>query len=113
MLGVGAANTRDPNGVAWKQNKDFEDVLRRLNEGVDGQTDEEKSGIERKGKGADVRETSAEERESKKQRKRTRSRQEVKETKLTKKKKSDTKEVKEGTVPTTVPDGASTAPRRA
>jgi Pin2-interacting protein X1 len=32
MLGVGAANSKDPNGIAWKQNKDFEALLRRLNE---------------------------------------------------------------------------------
>lgn len=32
MLGIGAAHTKDPNGIAWKQNKDFEDVLRRLND---------------------------------------------------------------------------------
>ncbi|KAF8639515.1 hypothetical protein AX17_001420 [Amanita inopinata Kibby_2008] len=35
MLGIGAANMRDPNGIAWKQNKDFENLLKRLNEGVD------------------------------------------------------------------------------
>lgn len=31
MLGIGAAHQRDPNGIAWKQNKDFENLLRRLN----------------------------------------------------------------------------------
>ncbi|PFH53767.1 hypothetical protein AMATHDRAFT_133458, partial [Amanita thiersii Skay4041] len=35
MLGIGAANARDPNGIAWKQNRDFESVLRRLNEQVE------------------------------------------------------------------------------
>ena len=35
MLGIGAAHTRDPNGIAWKQNKDFENLLRRLNEQID------------------------------------------------------------------------------
>jgi Pin2-interacting protein X1 len=34
MLGIGAAQQRDPNGVAWKQNQEFESVLRRLNEGL-------------------------------------------------------------------------------
>ncbi|KAH7926952.1 hypothetical protein BV22DRAFT_1118534 [Leucogyrophana mollusca] len=34
MLGIGAAHQRDPHGVAWKQNRDFEALLRRLNEGV-------------------------------------------------------------------------------
>ncbi|KIY53980.1 hypothetical protein FISHEDRAFT_19780, partial [Fistulina hepatica ATCC 64428] len=32
MLGIGAANQRDPNGVAWKQSRDFETLLHRLNE---------------------------------------------------------------------------------
>ena len=32
MLGIGAGQQRDPNGIAWKQNKDFESLLRRLNE---------------------------------------------------------------------------------
>ncbi|KAF7298096.1 G-patch domain-containing protein [Mycena chlorophos] len=31
MLGIGAAQQRDPNGIAWKQNRDFERVLERLN----------------------------------------------------------------------------------
>jgi Pin2-interacting protein X1 len=35
MMGIGAANVKDPNGIAWKQNKDFEALLRRLNEGVE------------------------------------------------------------------------------
>ena len=34
MLGIGAAHQRDPNGLAWKQNQEFESVLRRLNEGL-------------------------------------------------------------------------------
>lgn len=32
MLGIGAAHQKDPNGIAWKQNKDFENLLKRLNE---------------------------------------------------------------------------------
>jgi Pin2-interacting protein X1 len=31
MLGIGAAHQLDPNGIAWKQNKDFERLLERLN----------------------------------------------------------------------------------
>ncbi|KAJ7209670.1 hypothetical protein GGX14DRAFT_452525 [Mycena pura] len=31
MFGIGAAQQKDPNGIAWKQNKDFEQVLERLN----------------------------------------------------------------------------------
>ncbi|KAJ7729533.1 hypothetical protein DFH07DRAFT_895623 [Mycena maculata] len=34
MLGIGAAQQKDPNGIAWKQNKDFERLLERLNAGV-------------------------------------------------------------------------------
>jgi Pin2-interacting protein X1 len=38
MLGIGAAHQRDPNGIAWKQNKDFENLLKRLNaSGEDGE----------------------------------------------------------------------------
>ncbi|KAF8160855.1 hypothetical protein B0H34DRAFT_698434 [Crassisporium funariophilum] len=33
MLGIGAAQKRDPDGIAWKQNKDFEVLLERLNAG--------------------------------------------------------------------------------
>jgi Pin2-interacting protein X1 len=43
MLGIGAANQRDPNGIAWKQNKDFENLLKRLNE-VNGLNDGEEDG---------------------------------------------------------------------
>ncbi|KAF8918158.1 hypothetical protein CPB85DRAFT_1157025, partial [Mucidula mucida] len=31
MMGIGAQHQKDPNGIAWKQNKDFENVLMRLN----------------------------------------------------------------------------------
>jgi Pin2-interacting protein X1 len=30
-LGIGAAHAKDPNGIAWKQNRDFERLLARLN----------------------------------------------------------------------------------
>ena len=45
MLGIGAANSKDPNGIAWKQNKDFEALLKRLNEGAEQSTSVE-MGIE-------------------------------------------------------------------
>jgi hypothetical protein len=32
MLGIGGAQQCGPNGIAWKQNQDFESVLKRLNE---------------------------------------------------------------------------------
>ncbi|KAJ6593591.1 hypothetical protein B0H19DRAFT_976474 [Mycena capillaripes] len=35
MLGIGAAQQKDPNGIAWKQNKDFERLLERLNAGAE------------------------------------------------------------------------------
>lgn len=31
MFGIGAAHQLDPNGIAWKQNNDFENLLKRLN----------------------------------------------------------------------------------
>lgn len=37
MLGIGAAQMKDPNGIAWKQNTDFENLLRRLNENLPAQ----------------------------------------------------------------------------
>jgi len=37
MLGIGAAHQKDPNGIAWKQSKDFESVLQRLNEAASTQ----------------------------------------------------------------------------
>lgn len=42
LLGIGAAHQKDPHGIAWKQNRDFETLLMRLNSrkeeggGVDG-----------------------------------------------------------------------------
>ncbi|KAG1830173.1 hypothetical protein EV424DRAFT_1470461 [Suillus variegatus] len=36
MLGIGAAHQKDPHGIAWKQNKEFEALLQRLN-AQDGQ----------------------------------------------------------------------------
>lgn len=40
MFGIGAAHQKDPNGIAWKQNKDFENLLKRLN-GTNGDGEEE------------------------------------------------------------------------
>ncbi|KAH9956189.1 hypothetical protein BC827DRAFT_1233410 [Russula dissimulans] len=34
MLGIGMQHQKDPNGLAWRQNRDFENVLRRLNDGT-------------------------------------------------------------------------------
>ncbi|KAF8448685.1 hypothetical protein L210DRAFT_3500379 [Boletus edulis BED1] len=35
VMGIGAQHQRDPNGIAWKQNKDFEALLKRLNESAE------------------------------------------------------------------------------
>lgn len=35
LMGIGAAHQKDPNGIAWKQNKDFERLLARLNADVE------------------------------------------------------------------------------
>jgi Pin2-interacting protein X1 len=44
MLGIGAAHQKDPNGIAWKQNKDFENLLRRLN-AANGEGEEVKTNV--------------------------------------------------------------------
>ena len=43
MLGIGAQHTKDPNGIAWKQNQDFENLLKRLNANSEDPT-EDKAG---------------------------------------------------------------------
>jgi len=35
MLGIGMQHQKDPNGIAWRQQRDFENLLRRLNDGTD------------------------------------------------------------------------------
>lgn len=42
MMGIGAQHQRDPNGIAWKQNKEFEALLKRLNESA-----EQENGVDR------------------------------------------------------------------
>ncbi|KAL1710688.1 hypothetical protein EV121DRAFT_275499 [Schizophyllum commune] len=37
MMGIGAAHTKDPNGIAWKQSKDYENLLARLNAAAAGE----------------------------------------------------------------------------
>ena len=41
MLGVGAQHTKDPDGIAWKQNRDFENLLKRLNANSEDPTEDE------------------------------------------------------------------------
>lgn len=40
MLGIGAQHTKDPNGIAWKQNQDFENLLKRLNANSEDPTED-------------------------------------------------------------------------
>ncbi|KAJ3863932.1 hypothetical protein EV359DRAFT_73345 [Lentinula novae-zelandiae] len=120
MLGIGAAQSKDPNGIAWKQNKDFESLLRRLNEnnaassdsgaqvidgnavnireeeGINGDDDVEKDG--KKENKEDRKKRKKEEKEAKKERKEERKRkraesvdEEVEQPKPRKKAKADTK----------------------
>jgi Pin2-interacting protein X1 len=37
MLGIGMQHQKDSNGIAWRQQRDFENLLRRLNGGTDAQ----------------------------------------------------------------------------
>ncbi|KAF9070789.1 hypothetical protein BDP27DRAFT_1362261 [Rhodocollybia butyracea] len=64
MLGIGAAQSKDPNGIAWKQNKDFESLLKRLNEGNEGSGEPNV-----KGEDVDISMVKEEEKESKEERK--------------------------------------------
>jgi Pin2-interacting protein X1 len=41
MLGIGAAQKKDGSSIAWKQNQDFENVLKRLNESLASKDGEE------------------------------------------------------------------------
>ena len=40
VLGIGAQHTKDPNGIAWKQNRDFENLLKRLNANSENSTED-------------------------------------------------------------------------
>ncbi|KAF8348374.1 hypothetical protein F5887DRAFT_880525 [Amanita rubescens] len=53
MLGIGAANVHDPNGIAWKQNRDFENLLRRLNDENENE-DEDRDSRKKKKKKSEV-----------------------------------------------------------
>jgi G-patch domain len=41
MLGIGVQHQKDPNGIAWRQNRDFENLLRRLNHEVTAEVEVE------------------------------------------------------------------------
>lgn len=74
MMGIGAAHQKDPNGLAWKQNKDFENLLRRLNAGGDGNVEAEMSKIDGFARASESKEEDGEadgqEKEQEKKRKR-------------------------------------------
>jgi len=40
MLGIGASHQTGPNAIAWKQNRDFESLLKRLNETIPPEKDD-------------------------------------------------------------------------
>ena len=106
MLGIGAANSHDPNGIAWKQNRDFENLLRRLNESADGEGDTgsgnegtKVEGFVSQGKGDDGPEEVVEKSEKKRKRKekaRAGESEDEDEDKESRKKKRKKSEVEEG-----------------
>ena len=97
MLGIGAAQAKDPNGIAWKQNKDFENLLKRLNsENETSQSQDTES----------CPEEGMEEQKEKKKEKKKRKREEEKEEKDTKKKRKKT-EAEEGAKSEASPPAAS------
>lgn len=83
MLGIGAAHQKDPNGIAWKQNKEFEALLKRLN---DAKEAERIAHVESEEKGeVEVEPTSVTDESEKKKRKRDSNEEEKKERKKRKK----------------------------
>ncbi|KAG8221354.1 hypothetical protein J3R82DRAFT_1526 [Butyriboletus roseoflavus] len=49
MMGIGAQHQRDPDGLAWKQNKEFEMLLKKLNESVEQRKGTDGGDAEREG----------------------------------------------------------------
>ncbi|KAK1229128.1 hypothetical protein PQX77_007798 [Marasmius sp. AFHP31] len=94
MLGIGAAQSKDPNGIAWKQNKDFENLLKRLN--ADNETSQVSDLEDESEKEAEQKEGKKEKKEKKK---RKREEEEDKEKKK-KRKKSDAAEDTKSEAPT-------------
>ncbi|KAH0829220.1 hypothetical protein J3R83DRAFT_2784 [Lanmaoa asiatica] len=50
LMGIGAQHQRDPNGIAWKQNKEFEALLKRLNESAEAGKGSRRRGCGRGGR---------------------------------------------------------------
>ncbi|KAJ3776990.1 hypothetical protein FB446DRAFT_719422 [Lentinula raphanica] len=91
MLGIGAAQSKDPNGIAWKQNKDFESLLRRLNESTPGSAGQSDTGDVEDGEGAGVSHDVAMEKEEKEESKEDRKRRKREEKQAKKEKKEKKK----------------------
>ncbi|KAJ3727046.1 hypothetical protein C8R42DRAFT_694485 [Lentinula raphanica] len=91
MLGIGAAQSKDPNGIAWKQNKDFESLLRRLNESTPDSAGQSDTGDVEDGEGAGVSHDVAMEKEEKEESKEDRKRRKREEKQAKKEKKEKKK----------------------
>ncbi|PBK82790.1 hypothetical protein ARMGADRAFT_1170760 [Armillaria gallica] len=122
MMGIGAAHQKDPNGIAWKQNKDFENVLMRLNAAQGGaQVVEEQFALggqfisETKvadNGGADEKETKKEKKEKKRKREETGDEEGKKKTKKTKMHEAEpTDSITEPVVPAAKPPTQRVLPR--
>jgi Pin2-interacting protein X1 len=73
MLGIGAAHEKGPNGIAWKQNKDFENLLKRLNESATENVDskEEQDVVEKERPKKKRKQKGDEDKDEKKKRRKT------------------------------------------
>ncbi len=122
MMGIGAAHQKDPNGIAWKQNKDFENVLMRLNAAQGGaQVVEEQFALggqfisETKAAdndGADEKETKKEKKEKKRKREEMGDEEGKKKTKKTKMHEAEfTDSIVEPVVPAAKPPTQRVLPR--
>ncbi|KAJ2931230.1 hypothetical protein H1R20_g5813, partial [Candolleomyces eurysporus] len=90
MMGIGAAHMKDPNGIAWKQNRDFENLLKRLNESseVEVKGESEVTTVEVEVRAESVVEVESEEgKKEKKEKKEKREKREKKKDKESKKEK--------------------------
>jgi Pin2-interacting protein X1 len=109
MLGIGGGKggSGDKDGIAWKQNKDFESLLKRLNDGKEetkgNQTEDEVEEVEesvedkkeRKRKRKEEKEKAKAEKKEKKKRKREEEEEDKAERKEKKKRRKEEKEEKE------------------
>ncbi|KAG6920020.1 hypothetical protein DXG01_010088 [Tephrocybe rancida] len=97
MLGIGAAHQRDPDGIAWKQNKDFESLLKRLNENIPADATPLSIAVEIKEEVLDEEvESRTDESGTEKKRKRKKDRESKSEGKAKKRRKKDTEDGAKG-----------------